>query len=66
MKKIILVFGLCLVAMSVYAKDVNGAWVTDKKTGCQVWISSELLPNLSIIWNGECKNGKVAGKRKAF
>lgn len=58
MKRILLVFCLCVAATSVYAED---NWIADAKTGCKV-LNSSSLPNPSITWSGGCKDGKANGK----
>jgi len=49
---------LCLAASSAHAE---GDWIADAKSGCKVWRPFS-VPNQSITWLGECKNGKANGK----
>jgi len=41
-----------------------GAWVTDSKSGCQVWDPNPQLDE-TVNWSGSCVNGYAAGPGKA-
>lgn len=68
MKRMILVCCLCLAARAVYAEDIEGNWIADKKTGCRVWypyhiFSNNFLADIDeITWSGKCKKGMADGK----
>ena len=37
-----------------------GAWVTDNKSGCQVWNPNPQLEE-TVAWSGSCANGRAEG-----
>lgn len=41
-------------------ETVNGIWVKDPISGCEVW-NSENEENVSISWSGGCQDGKASG-----
>ncbi len=59
MKRMILVYCLCLAATPGYAEE---HWITDKETVCQLIDYKDLPPDSAISWSGECKDGKANGK----
>lgn len=52
------VFSLSLFASQVFASQPD--WIQDEKTGCEIW-NTNPLPNESITYSGECKDGKAHG-----
>jgi hypothetical protein len=47
------------VAMAVAPANA-GAWVTDAKSGCQVWNPNPQLEE-TVAWSGSCANGRAEG-----
>jgi len=48
----------CLTATASVAHA--GAWLTDAKSGCQVWDPNPQLDE-SVVWSGPCANGHADG-----
>jgi hypothetical protein len=48
-------------AIAMAAAPANaGAWVTDAKSGCQVWNPNPQLEE-TVAWSGSCANGRAEG-----
>jgi len=48
------------VAMAIAPANA-GAWVTDAKSGCQVWNPNPQLEE-TVAWSGSCANGRAEGR----
>ena len=47
------------LAMAIASANA-GAWVTDAKSGCQVWNPNPQLEE-TVAWSGSCANGRAEG-----
>ena len=47
------------VALRLKAKDPEGEWSLDSKTGCAVW-NNNPQPNETFTWSGECFDGMLS------
>ena len=52
---------LCAGIVFAAAPACAGAWVSDEKTGCQVWNPNPQLEEL-VAWSGSCTNGHAEGQ----
>jgi hypothetical protein len=52
---------LCICVLIVGLAAQAGDWVTDAKSGCQIWNPSPQLEE-SVTWSGSCVQGHAEGK----
>ncbi len=56
------VIATTVAAAAIAAAPANaGAWVTDAKSGCQVWNPNPQLEE-TVAWSGSCANGHAEGR----
>jgi hypothetical protein len=48
----------CAIAVSNSAQA--GTWVTDDKSGCQVWDPNPQIDEV-VVWSGKCSSGRAEG-----
>ena len=52
----------CIISASESARA--GTWVTDDKSGCQVWDPNPQIDE-AVVWSGGCANGRAEGPGSA-
>ncbi len=60
------VSGAIVLACLVFAGEGAraGTWVTDDKSGCQVWDPNPQIDE-AVVWSGACSNGRAEGSGSA-
>lgn len=52
-----------LICSTSAVAAAGGAWILDPRSGCRVW-NLFPLPNETVRWLGECRDGKAEGRGK--
>jgi hypothetical protein len=57
--------GVVLTCLTLAGENARaGTWVTDDKSGCQVWDPNPQIDE-AVIWSGVCANGRAEGPGSA-
>ena len=59
--RLIISAAILLICLTSASKSAHaGTWITDDKSGCQVWDPNPQVDE-AVIWSGACANGRAEG-----